>query len=146
MTYSTHKLKQEDLSSFVDLWNQDPEALATSKRVMTLDLAQDGFKENYFDYYFGLYENNKLIGFILIKNIDDNIWLKHMLIDNGERGKGLGKMFLSEVLKIVNNRILTEVVEDNDRAKKFYIDNGFREIRFDQESRDYILEYIPSLI
>jgi ribosomal protein S18 acetylase RimI-like enzyme len=133
MTYSTHKLKQEDLSSFVDLWNQDPEALATSKRVMTLDLAQDGFKENYFDYYFGLYENNKLIGFILIKNID-------------ERGKGLGKMFLSEVLKIVNNRILTEVVEDNDRAKKFYIDNGFREIRFDQESRDYILEYIPSLI
>ena len=69
-----------------------------------------------------------------------------MLIDNGERGKGLGKMFLSEVLKIVNNRILTEVVEDNDRAKKFYIDNGFREIRFDQESRDYILEYIPSLI
>jgi len=42
-----------------------------------------------------------------------------MLIDNGERGKGLGKMFLSEVLKIVNNRILTEVVEDNDRQKSF---------------------------
>jgi GNAT superfamily N-acetyltransferase len=144
MAYSIHRLEQEDLDNFVDLWNQAPEALATSKRVMTLDLAQNGFKENYFDYYFGLYESNILIGFILIKNKDDKIWLKHMLIDSGRRRNGLGKMFLSEVFKIINNRMLTEVIEGNDGAKKFYIDNGFREIRFDEESRDYILEHVPS--
>jgi hypothetical protein len=93
MAYSIHRLEQEDLDNFVDLWNQAPEALATSKRVMTLDLAQNGFKENYFDYYFGLYESNILIGFILIKNKDDKIWLKHMLIDRGRGRNGLGKMF-----------------------------------------------------
>ncbi|MGB9883233.1 MAG: GNAT family N-acetyltransferase [Microgenomates group bacterium] len=94
------KINKSGLNTFVKLWNQDYLLLTSSGFRLSFQKAYTGFKNKMFDYY-GLYLNNNLIGFTLIKkdNQDNFFWLKHMLIDKNYRSLGFGKYFLSWVIK-----------------------------------------------
>lgn len=135
------KIKQKDLPRFVTLWNQDYLILTSSQFKMTLDKAVRGFKAKMFDYY-GVYKESELIGFMLLKE-DKDLWIKHILIDKNYRGKELGKILLKkaeEIAKKKKFKLKTEVIKENKKAKKFFLKNGFKLIRFDLEENQYILE------
>ena len=63
---------------------------------MTEEKAEKGFKEKMFDYW-GMLEKN-LVGFILLKK--NELWIKHLLINKNQRGKGLGKKLVEKAFFI----------------------------------------------
>lgn len=133
------KLTEQDIPSFVDLWNQDFELLTSSKFLMTTDKALAGFKQNMFDYY-GLFDPDKLIGFILYQVINRNVWIKHVLVHKDHRKKGNGSFLLLKTLKKYEGKeIKTEVLFENSLAKKFFIDNSFKIIKKDILKKQLIL-------
>ena len=60
------KIQKSSLCQFVNLWNQGKDVLTSSGFLMTQEKAEKGFKEKMFEY-FGLFEKEKLIGFMLLK-------------------------------------------------------------------------------
>ncbi|MFC1624851.1 GNAT family N-acetyltransferase [Patescibacteria group bacterium] len=119
------RMNQEDMPGFVRLWNQGYKLLTSSRFKMDLYKALEGFKKKMFDY-FGLYKNGELIGFILFTKEKSNVWLKHMLVDNVYRKKGLGSFFLNKALERYKGvTIKTEVLFDNKQAYQFFIKNRF---------------------
>lgn len=135
------QLTEKDISSFVTLWNQDYELLTTRKFIMTLDKALTGFRQKMFDYY-GLFENDILVGFILYQLINKDMWIKHLLVHKDYRNKGMGKYLLLETLKKYKEKVIkADVLFENFSAKKFFEKNGFRVINKNIKEKGYILSY-----
>jgi ribosomal protein S18 acetylase RimI-like enzyme len=135
-----NNILKKDLHSFTMLWNQEKDILTSSNLTMTDPKAESGFKKRMFDCY-GLFENKKLIGFILIKENSEGIWVKHMVIDKNYRAKGLGSFFLSNVLEryFERKRIYkVEVLINNVDAIVFFEKNGFK-VEKTLEEGQYIL-------
>lgn len=112
------QIQEKDLPSFVSLWNQEFEVLTSCHFQMTLARAKKGFQAKMFLYH-GIYNNDKLVGFMLLKE-DGDFWIKHMLIDKDLRRKGYGGLFLKkagEIAKNGNFKLKTEVVAENKEAK-----------------------------
>lgn len=63
-------IKQKDLSQFVNLWNQDYRLLTSSGFLMTKEKAKLGYKQKIF-YYWGIYQQNNLVGYLLLKEDKD---------------------------------------------------------------------------
>lgn len=78
-------LREKDLPQFVNLWNQDYQSLTSTVFLMTIKKTQDGYKNKIF-FYFRIYKNDNLIGFLLLKE-DGDLWIKHLLIDRDLRRK-----------------------------------------------------------
>ena len=134
-------LKKEDIPLFTKLWNQDPTLLTSSRFIMTNEKALKGFNEKMFDY-FGLYKKNKLIGFVLYQHIDNEIWLKHILIDKKNRKLKFGSKLLKGSLALYKDKeIKTEVIIGNDAAKNFFILNDFKILFRDEKNKQDILSY-----
>lgn len=137
------KINKNDLKDFTRLWNQGYKALTSSQFKMTLTKAKDGFKKRMFEY-FGIYEeNNQLLGFLLLQTKNKTLWLKHILIDKNFRKKGAGQKLLGKTIKMAKKRskkLKTEVLKENTKARKFFIKNGFKIIKFDKKEKQYILE------
>lgn len=134
-------LKEKNLPEFVALWNQEYLLLTSSKFKMTLEKAKKGFSAKMFDYY-GVCHNDKLIGFMLLKE-DKDLWIKHILIDKDFRKRGLGNIFLKKADQITKKKkmkLKTEVIKENQEAKKFFLKNRFKIIKFDEKENQYILE------
>ncbi len=129
---------KEDLNNFVNLWNQEIDLLTTSKRIMTHKLALDGFNVNMFDYL-GLYKNNKLIGFCLLRNDRDKVWVKHFMVNKDQRGIGFGEKLIQEAIKRTTDKdLLAEVLKENQKALKFFQNNRFGIIK--EHDDEYILQ------
>ena len=139
---SISKIRKQDLSRFIELWNQDYLLLTSRGWKMTQDRVEKGFSSKMFEY-FGLYLENKLNGFMLLKKENNILWLKHILIDKNFRGKGLGKILLKKAIKqakIFNVKLKTEVIKENEKAISFFIKNNFKVVKFDPSESQYILE------
>jgi ribosomal protein S18 acetylase RimI-like enzyme len=111
---------------------------------MNLKKAEKGFKERMFDYYGAFVNKNKLIGFILLKQDKNNLWIKHFVVDKKYRKQGIGKELLNKAINITKRKNLilkTEVLKDNHQAYLFFTKNGFREIFFDKENNQYVLQF-----
>lgn len=136
------RLTEKDLKDFVELWNQDFKLLTSSQFRMTLKRAKEGFEKKMFDYW-GVYEKGKLRGFLLLKEKGKVIWLKHLLVDRNFRRKGAGQLLLRKAIekaKKEGEKLKTEVIKNNTTAKKFFVKNGFKIIKFDKEENQCILE------
>jgi len=134
------KIEQKDLEAFVELWNQGYEMLTSSKFKMTYEKALKGFTSQLFNYT-GLYKNNQLVGFMLLKEDGNEIWIKHLLIDKNEREKGLGGMLIKEVINTKDKEIFTEVLKENETAIKFVQENGFEVLKNDLENNQFIFKF-----
>ena len=139
---SISNIRKQDSSRFIELWNQDYLLLTSRGWKMTKDKAEKGLSSKMFEY-FGLYLENKLNGFMLLKKEDNILWIKHILIDKNSRGKGLGKILLKKAIKqakIFNVKLKTEVIKENEKAISFFIKNNFKVVKFDPSESQYILE------
>jgi ribosomal protein S18 acetylase RimI-like enzyme len=135
-------LNINDLSKFVSLWNQNFELLTTSKFKMDFNKAHSGFIKKMF-IYFGLFLDENLIGFILLKSQPNLFHIKHMLIDKKYREKHLGSFFLNEVINRIikrNTVIKVEVLKNNFEALRFFQNQDFKIIQSDKENDQYILK------
>ncbi len=136
-----YKIKRKDLPQLVSLWNQEYKILTSSHFQMTLEKAKKGYDAKMFHYY-GIYNNNTLVGFLLLKGTKD-LWIKHILIDKDFRQRGLGTLLLKkaeEIGKKNKMKLKTEVIKDNEEAAKFFLKSGFKMIKFDKRENQYILE------
>lgn len=136
-----YKIKRKDLLQFVSLWNQEYKRLTSSQFQMTLEKAKKGYDAKMFDYY-GLYNNDVLIGFMLLKENKD-LWIKHLLIDKNFRRRGLGTLFLEKAKQLAKSKkinLKTEVIKENREVIKFFLKNRFKRIKFDREGNQYILK------
>lgn len=139
---SISNIRKQDLSRFVELWNQDYLLLTSRGWKMTQDKVEKGFNSMMFEY-FGLYLENKLNGFMLLKKEDNILWLKHILIDKNFRGRDLGKFLLKKAIKqakIYNVKLKTEVIKENEKVISFFTKNNFKIVKFDPSENQYILE------
>lgn len=137
------KIKNSNLSSFVDLWNQNYKLLTSSGWRMNLEKAKEGFKKKMFDYY-GAFINNLLLGFILLNKKNKTYWIKHLLVDKNSRNKGVGKKLLNKVINIAKRDKLslkTEVLKENKIALNFFLKNNFQIEKFDAKEKQFILKY-----
>jgi len=137
------KIEKKDLMRFADLWNQDFQFLTSSKFKMTCEKAVKGFDSRMFDY-FGLYLDDLLIGFLLLKEDNDVLWGKHMLVDKKHRGKGYGALLVNKAKEESRNRskkLMIEILETNEPARKLFLKNGFKEVSFDKNEGNYIYEW-----
>jgi hypothetical protein len=64
--FNIKKIKKSSLHQFVNLWNQGKNVLTSSGFLMTQEKVELGFEEKMFEY-FGLFEKENLIGFMLLK-------------------------------------------------------------------------------
>ncbi len=79
------------------------------------------------EYYKIMFEN-KMVGFIGIKNNEREIYLYRIFIDNRYRGKGIGTIALNKIIDMAkeqNKDISLEVMENN-IARKLYERLGFK--------------------
>ena len=84
------------------------------------------FAEN--EEYYKIMFNNKMIGFIGIKNYEKEIYLYRFFIDKEYRGQGLGTIALNKIIdkaKKENKDMSLEVMEQN-IAKHLYERLGFK--------------------
>lgn len=135
-------IKKKDLITFVQIWNEDFLVLTSSRLKLTLNKALDGFESKMFDYL-GLYKNETLIGFILLKEEKD-LWIKHLAISKNYRGRGYGKKLLSYIINRFgrkNKTLKAEIVDSNKTALNFFFKNDFKILKFDKANNQYILNY-----
>jgi ribosomal protein S18 acetylase RimI-like enzyme len=110
--FNIKKIQKSSLHQFVNLWNQGKDVLTSSGFLMTQEKAEKGFKEKMFDY-FGLFEKENLVGFMLLKKEKNDLWIKHLLVDKAFRRKGWGKRLIDKAFSIAKKnkmKIKTEVL------------------------------------
>ena len=82
-----------------------------------------------YNYIYGYYENDKLLGFIHIILSIDEADMVNIVVDNYYRKKGVGKKLIEYIIKKHHlNAINVEVRQSND-AVNFYLKMGFKTLR-----------------
>jgi len=140
--FNIKKIKKSSLHQFVNLWNQRKDVLTSSGFLMTKEKAEKGFKEKMFEY-FGLFEKEKLIGFMLLKKEKNELLIKHLLVDKAFRRKGLGKKLIDKAFSIAKKnkmKIKTEVLIKNKNALMFFEKLEFRRVKVDKKEKQFLLE------
>ncbi|QFT90746.1 Spermine/spermidine acetyltransferase [Bacillus sp. THAF10] len=82
---------------------------------------------------FGLYLDGLAVGFVMVGALKERyIWLDRFMIDRKFQGRGLGKEALELVKEHISHtyeveEIVISILKENQRAKKFYQFNGFKD-------------------
>jgi ribosomal protein S18 acetylase RimI-like enzyme len=78
---------------------------------------------------FILKNNNTLIGFIHVQDLDDDVSIINVIVKKEFRHLGYGDKLIKYVIeKYINKRIILEVSNDNKSAINLYIKNNFAQI------------------
>lgn len=90
----------------------------------------DDINNNPFTYYFGLYEDNEIIGFINFDVMYDRCELININILDDRKGNGYGNYLMNYMINIIKDmdisNITLEVSVDNLVAIKMYEKFGFK--------------------
>jgi ribosomal protein S18 acetylase RimI-like enzyme len=79
--------------------------------------------------------NNKHIGLVVIKNLNDNIWISTFFIDEKYRSLGYGRHIINLIREKYNNRELRlRVLSKNIEGINFYKSCGFKKESTDNKS------------
>ena len=107
---SFYKLGEELNSNFINLFNLD--SLINSK----------------YDFIYGYYVDNKLVGFIHINKLYENMDIVNIIVEKNYRNKGIGSELLNYIVNKYKdiNSIILEVRESNKSAIEFYKKNNFK--------------------
>lgn len=80
-----------------------------------------------FDYIFGYYVDDKLVGFIHVVKLYENMEVINIVVDYNYRRKGIGKKLLLYAISYFDDleSVFLEVRESNVSAISLYEKNGF---------------------
>ena len=83
-----------------------------------------------FDYVSGYYLDSKLVGFIHLNKMYENIDIVNIVVDKDYRRKGIGNSLLKYVINLFDDvtGIMLEVNEHNESAINLYSVNNFKVI------------------
>ncbi len=140
--YKIREYSEKDKSQLIELW-------------INVAVEEHGFKE-WRDEISELNENeyekilvatfeDKIIGSIAYKKIDDNIAeLKRVYVYKEHRGSGIAKKLYNEILILIKQnkykKIFVETWKNFESGRKFYKKNGFILQNIQGEVYNYILE------
>ena len=82
-----------------------------------------------YNYIYGYFENNKLLGFIHIILTIDEADIVNIVVDDYYRKKGIGKKLVEYIIKKFNLKALNLEVRQSNDAVNFYQKMGFKIIR-----------------
>ena len=75
--------------------------------------------------------NDRILGFVLIRNIADEIEILNLAVDPEERRNGIGRRLLRRTMHVADQhhvlQVHLEVRESNATARAFYASEGFAE-------------------
>ena len=132
--------------------NNDIEKLIKYKKETIYEYAKDLPKEeinrinNYVEnnvpkllnYYFNIVINNKVIGCVLLTNIDDGKLLEELYIEEEFRNKGIGTDIIKSIIR-ENHTVYLWVYKENIQAIALYKRLGF--IVIDETDSRYYMKY-----
>jgi len=80
-----------------------------------------------YDYIYGYYINNKLIGFIHITKLYEVIDIINIVVDNKYQRQGIGTKLINYILNLFDDAttIMLEVNKNNQKAINLYLKNQF---------------------
>lgn len=83
-----------------------------------------------YEYVFGYYIDNKLVGFIHISKLYENVDIINIVVDTSYRRQGIGSKLLNFIISLFDDckTILLEVNENNKDAIDLYKRNDFKVI------------------
>ncbi len=83
-----------------------------------------------YEYVFGYYIDNKLVGFIHISKLYENVDIINIVVDSSYRKQGIGSKLLNFIISLFDDckTILLEVNENNKDAINLYKRNNFKVI------------------
>lgn len=83
-----------------------------------------------YEYVFGYYIDNKLVGFIHISKLYENVDIINIVVDSSYRKQGIGSKLLNFIISLFDDckTILLEVNENNKDAIDLYKKNNFKVI------------------
>ena len=80
----------------------------------------------------GAYENNKMVGTILVKNEDPpKSWIYYFVVDRVYRRQGIGTLLLKKAEKILGKKnwlMFVDLGDQDELAKRFYKRNKFSKV------------------
>ena len=118
------KFTEEIISKICDLQNKN-EKLISKENL-------NEYLESTSSLLFIATHNEKIIGFLIVKNLLDFIDLDYALVDTNFRRKNIATNLLNELFNYCkkNNipKILLEVRKSNNQAISFYSKNNFKQI------------------
>jgi diamine N-acetyltransferase len=108
-------------------------------------IAQSKF-ENLFPY--GIFEGEKLVGFLMYGEFDAICWISRFMIDKHHQESGIGKTALRQLLDILRNQpkckeIRTSFSRKNALAQYFFQSQGFEQIG-DGLDKEIVMRYKSS--
>lgn len=115
-------------STVADEFSLTPQNCATNGAFMPISRLQRDFQNG--DLMFGLYESEKLVGFMQIaKKINGCYELEKLGVLPEYRHRGYGKNMIdfarNKVMELGGNKIHIGIIEENTRLKTWYAANGF---------------------
>ncbi len=83
-----------------------------------------------YDSLYGYYKDNKLVGFIHIMKMYENVDIVNIVVDSDYRRRGIGSKLIDYIIHLDSEvtSVMLEVNEHNMSAIKLYEKNGFVEI------------------
>jgi len=117
----TYLIKSNSLKLYIDkIWGWD-----------------ESFQERFHKKYFSkestdlIILDEKKIGYIIMKESDEEIYIENILIDNRFQNLGIGTNIMKSIINKANSQrktIRLQIFKINVKAKRFYINLGFNEI------------------
>lgn len=133
--FEARQFNSQDCNSLITLFAEvslDPALNFFSPHPFTSEKAHEIsclYKGN--DLYIGLWVENKLVGYGLLRGWDEGYLVPSLGIYLSEkvRGKGIGSRFLSNLHEIALNKgakkVMLKVLQENGQAKKLYEKAGY---------------------
>ena len=118
-----NKIDIKDIDSFYELGKE------LNNNFNTLYKLDDLVNSKY-DFIYGYYIDNNLVGFIHINKLYENIDIVNIIVNKDYRDKGIGTKLLNYIVDNYKdiNSIMLEVRESNNAAIEFYKKNNFKVI------------------
>jgi len=140
------KIAEEDLPQMLRIWNQHYKVLTSTEKKHTLNSLKEWYKtrKRGRHEYFGLFEDGQLKGFMILKYMKRELWIKMLAVDIKERKKGYGTNLLKFAVKEAKDKdLFCEVKIENISAINFFFKNKFKVLKFNSKMNEYILKYSP---
>ena len=134
MRLESVKLTEYNLLEFIELVNRIFEDYSIPIKWDVYNFELDA-RENSIslDDSFVFFEGGKAVSFILVCIRKDRARIDAMGVIKERRGMGIGNYMMEYVIDRLRwkkvNRVILEVIEDDERAIKFYMKNKFRHVR-----------------
>ncbi|WP_028972517.1 GNAT family N-acetyltransferase [Spirochaeta cellobiosiphila] len=134
---------EQDIPEVVEIWNENSDFLTSDGKKHSIESFTGWLegKRHVNHEIYSFFDNQKIIGFCIPKEDPDISWVKMFALSKDHQGKGLGSGYLKTIQRLQKHDIVQcEVKKDNVKALNFFQENGYKEMEYDEEYKEYILQ------